>query len=147
MSTSLIAGVRDFLCSCPLLSDGKLNVDFLGPEPTEYAIERVAGDEVLKRYSDGGRLKQFVFLFSSREWIGRRVEQHLKLAEFYERFSEWLEEMSRKGTLPQIGESRVAQSIGAVSGGILYDQTGECAKYQIRCRLVYFEPGDTETDS
>lgn len=144
MSDSVIAGVREFICACPLLADGKVNVDYLGAEPTEYAIERVSGDETLKEYCDGGKLKQFVFLFSSREWIGRRVEDHLKISEFYENFAQWLQEMSRAGTLPQIGAGKSPQTIGAVSSGSLYDQAGECAKFQIRCRLVYFEQGETE---
>lgn len=141
MSDSVIGGVRDFLCACPLLAEGKLNVDYLGSEPTEYTIERVAENEVLKEYSDGGKLKQFVFLFSSREWIGRRVEEHMKTAKFYENFADWLEKKSQRGELPQLESGKTAQAIGVMSGGVLYDQSGECAKYQIRCRLIYFEEG------
>lgn len=141
MKDSMVGGVREFLCACPLLEAGKLNVDYLGSEPTEYSMERVAENELLKQYSDGGKLKQFVFLFSSREWVGNRVEEHVKTAEFYEKFAKWLEEKSLAGELPLLESGKTAQSLEAVSGGILYDHTGECGKYQIRCRLIYLEEG------
>lgn len=139
---SMMETVREFICQCPFLKNGLLNVNYLGPYPTEYVIERVAADEVLKEYSDSGKLKQFVFSFASREWIGKNVEENQKIVQFYENFAGWLDEMSAAGRLPVLGEGKTAQSIGAISAGAMSNLSGDSAKYQIRCRLIYYEGGD-----
>ncbi len=138
---SIIEGIRNFIAGCPLLGDGKLNIDFLGSEPVEYAIERIGTDEVIKNYSDGGALKRYIFALVSRESVGISVERHLKTAEFYEKFSEWIRAKNDAGELPQIGENKVAQSIRVSSSGIMQDLADDCAKYRIECTMVYFEGG------
>lgn len=138
---SIIKGIRDFIAGCPLFREGKINIDFLGAEPVEYSIERIGTDEVIKQYSDGGKLKRFVFAVASREYVGMSVDKHLKAAEFHEKFSEWLKAKNDEGELPKIGNGRVAQSIRVSSSGVLKDLADDCAKYSIECTMVYFEGG------
>lgn len=138
---SIIRGIRNFIAGCPVLCEGKLNIDFLGSEPTEYTIERIGTDEVIKQYSDGGKLKRFVFAVVSREYVGTSVDKNLKAAEFYEKFSEWIAEKNAIGELPKIGESKVAQSIRVSKSGTMEDLADDCAKYQIECTMVYLEGG------
>ena len=138
---SIIKGIRDFIAGCPLFCEGKINIDFLGAEPVEYSIERIGTDEIIKQYSDGGKLKRFVFAIASREYVGMSVDKHLKKAEFHEKFSEWIEAKNDAGELPDIGKGRVAQSIRVSSSGVLKDLADDCAKYSIECTMVYFEGG------
>lgn len=138
---SIIKGIRDFIADCPFLCEGKINIDFLGTEPVEYSIERIGADEVIKQYSDGGKLKRFVFAIVSREYVGMSVDAHLKAAEFHEKFSEWIKMKNNEGDLPEIGEGRVSQSIRVSSSGVLKDLADDCAKYSIECTMVYFEGG------
>lgn len=139
---SMMENVRKFICGCPHLREGKLNVDYLGAEPTEYTVRRVAADEVLKQYADGGKLKKLVFTFHSREWMGRTVADQLQLAEFYEQFGDWIAEKNDMGELPELGERKIAQSIRVTKAGALQDQAGDSAKYQMECTLIYFEGGE-----
>lgn len=141
---SVMESVREFILDCPLLVEGKLNVDYLGFEPPEYVIQRVEADEILKKYSDGGELKQFVFIFGSRERIGGQVKEHLAIANFYEQISEWIVQKNNRGELPQLGAGKTAQSITVLTPGFMKDQAGDCARYQLRCKLIYFEGGDRD---
>ncbi|MBR5157924.1 MAG: hypothetical protein IKW59_09185 [Clostridia bacterium] len=138
---SIINGIREFIAGCPLICEGKINVDFLGAEPVEYSVERISTDEVIKRYSDGGMLKKFVFAITSREYVGMSVDKHLKAAEFHEKFSEWIAAKNDMGELPDIGKDKVTQSIRVSSSGVLKDMADDCAKYSIECTVVYFEGG------
>ena len=36
---TIIESIRKYLSNCPLLVDGKLNVDFLPPEATTYSVD------------------------------------------------------------------------------------------------------------
>ena len=74
---SMIQAIRDYLCTCPHLKDGKLNVDYLGAEPTEYVVESVPSSGIIKRYTDGGTLRQYLFIFGSREYFSDKVLKQL----------------------------------------------------------------------
>lgn len=141
-SMSVIESVREFILGCPFLAEGKLNVNHLGAEPPEYVILRVETDEILKKYSDGGTLKQFDFIFGSRERVGGRVKDHLAIADFYERLAEWIAQKDGSGELPRLEEGKTAQAISVLAPGVMRDQTGDSARYQLRCRLIYFEGGE-----
>lgn len=136
---SITEAIREFMCSCPLLSGGRLNVDYLSAEPREYAIIRTGGEELVHRYADGGKLMRFDFLFASREWIAKSVDEQLAIAEFYEKLALWLEEKTAQGELPTLEAGLSPQSIRAISAGSKKDHAGDTAKYQMECRLIYLK--------
>lgn len=138
---SMIESIRDFVCGCPYLKDGKLNVDYLGAEPTEYTIDGVPTSEVVRQYADGGAIKQYVFIFGSREYYGSKVIKNIENSGFYEKFADWLEASSEAGDLPELAAGKTAQRIEALSTGYLFDATANNARYQIQCRLLYYERG------
>lgn len=136
----IIDSIRTFIAKCPLLDMyARLNVDFLGAEATEYTIDSVPATEIIKKYVDGGALKQFVFVFGSREYYGPDVLQNIENSGFYEKFADWLEEQTEKGDLPILEGNKESILIEATTTGYLFDNTEENAKYQIQCRLIYFE--------
>ena len=139
---SIIKSVRDFFCGCPYLLKGRFNVDYLGSEPTEYSIRRISGDEVLKRYADGGALKKFVFAFSSRTKTGM-VSDNIETAAFYEKVSDWIAEKNNAGILPALPDGKVAQSLRVSKAAAMEDMVDDCAKYSMECTLIYFEGGYT----
>ena len=49
---SIAKMLRDYFAECPLLKDGKLNFDYLGIEPVEYAVETVPTAPKYKKYVD-----------------------------------------------------------------------------------------------
>lgn len=136
---SMIQAIRDYLCTCPHLKDGKMNVDYLGAEPTEYVVESVPSSGIIKRYTDGGTLRQYLFIFGSREYFSDKVLKQLSNSGFYEDFARWIETQSDAGNLPKLPEGMSAQRMEVVSTAYMLDATEKNARYQIQCRFVYYE--------
>lgn len=67
----IIDSIRKFIRTCPYLQefDGavKVNVDYLGEESTAYSIEETPCEPIIKKYVDGSSIRQFEFIFCSRE--------------------------------------------------------------------------------
>ena len=138
----MIEGIRAYMCSCPVLKDGCfLGVDYLGSEPTEYAIETIPTNRIIKKYVDGGSLREYLFLFASRECYGRDVLQNLENSGFFEQFASWIESQNSKGIYPDLGPGKSACGIEALSNGYLFDETETNARYQIQCRIIYYQEG------
>lgn len=136
-TVNTMEAIRDFILGCPYLKDGYLQVDFLGDKPVEYTLDTSPEGGALRRYADGSSLCEFVFVFASREHYGADVAAALENCGFYERFAAWLDEQTRRGNLPLLGEGRRAQKIEAVNAGCLKDANLGGARYEIKCRLVY----------
>ena len=135
----LIECVRDFILTFPDLDEnGCLYVDYLVDQAIEYSVETVPCDPVFKRYTDGGCMKQFLFLFASREYYSADVIQCIENLSFYEDFSSWINQKNRSGELPDL-DGRDPVSIEVLTGGYAFDADAETARYQIQLRLLYEE--------
>ena len=108
--------------------------DFLGDEATSYTIEPIPVEPVLKPYSDGGSLNQYVFQFGSREYYDNSVAQNINNLGFYERFQEEIETNNKNGVLPNI---KGIQSIECLNNGTIQDVQNGTAKYVIQMRITY----------
>lgn len=139
MGDSVIQSIRNYISECPLLKDGKIGIDWLGDEPVEYVIETIPAEPVVKRYADGGTLRQYVFVFASRESYGADVLDNLSNCGFYEEFSRWLKAKDRAGEYPALDGNRLATAITANTCGYLFDATANTGRYQIQCVLQYQE--------
>lgn len=136
----IIDKVREYLMTCPILDElSKINVDYLGTDAQEYTIDVVPATAVIKQYVDGGALKQFVFIFGSREYYGSDTLQNIENSGFYESFAKWLAAQTKEGALPELEGGLEAQSIEALTSGYLFDTTEDNARYQIQARLIYYE--------
>ena len=137
---TIIESVKNFILTCPLLSEFKrLNVDFLPEDPDTYSLEGIPAAEILTTYLDGSTERQFVFVFAARLFYSEEVRNNIENSGFYEKFAEWLEEQTEADNLPQLTGKRTASKIEAMSSGYLYDIAGDLtnARYQIQCRLIY----------
>lgn len=130
----IIQCLRDHIMQFPELKDGCLMVDYLGDKPIEYTVEPVPCDPVYQKYTDGSCIKQFLFIFASREFYGADINQNIENLGFYERFSDWITE----GGLPDLDE-RIPVSMDVVTGGYAFDVDANTARYQIQLRLLYEE--------
>ena len=90
---SMIEAIKEFIAKCPLLKDGKINVDYLGNEVSDYSIQK---------YLDGSEDRQLVCVFASRASYSEDVIQNILNSKFYEEFSEWIETQNDNGILPKI---------------------------------------------
>ena len=63
----MIDSIRTYMITCPYLDDERvINVDYLTNE-LSYSIEPIPSDPYVKRFVDGGGIKQFQFAFTSKE--------------------------------------------------------------------------------
>ena len=111
---AIIESIRDFIAGCPLLKNGVLlNVDRLGATEIEYTVDGEITSPILRQYTDGSSLRQFEFVFASREKYGADTLQNIANSGFYEDFADWIETQSNAGNLPELGKYRVPQYIEA----------------------------------
>ena len=134
--SKLIDIVRLYILTCPFLSDGRVNVDYIGTD-MGYSIDPLPCYPIIQRYMDGGAKKQFQFAFSSQEEYDQDARINIENSGFFQSFEEWLEQQSFNGNLPELGEKKNPISIETLNSGYLYDMNGENAKYRIECRLIY----------
>lgn len=133
---AIIDCLRDYVMEYPGLQEGMFCVDYLGADPTEYCLEAVPCDPVYRKYTDGGCLRQFLFLFASREFFSADVVQNSANAAFYEDFEQWIRENNEAGTLPDL-DGREAISIEVLTSNYVFSADGDAARYQIQLRLIY----------
>lgn len=139
----IINSIRTFIRTCPHLQafNGaiRVNVDYLPSETSTYSIEEVPVTPILKKYVDGSTQRQYAFIFTSRESYGDDVMQNISNSGFYENFMHWLEECSINENLPILEENKQAIKIEATTTGYAFQTDVDRARYQIQCRLTYFQ--------
>ncbi|MBQ9695773.1 MAG: hypothetical protein IJV58_05025 [Oscillospiraceae bacterium] len=134
----LIECIRDYVMEFPDLKDGFLLVDYLGNNAVEYTVDAVPCDPIYKRYTDGSCMKQFLFLFASREFYNADVNQCIENLAFYENFQEWIMERNLEGLLPDL-DGRTPVAVEVLTGGYAFLAEDKTARYQIQLRLIYEE--------
>jgi len=139
---TLIEAVRKYLGTCPLLKEGRLNVDFLPPEASSYCVDVVPVKPVVKDYLDGSSKRQFLFTFATRAYYGPDYRQQLDNLCLFEQFGEWIERQSRKRSFPELGPGRRAEKLEVTTSGYVFIPDTDTARYQIQCKLSYFQKGE-----
>jgi hypothetical protein len=132
----MIEKIREYFLKHVTLAEKFDNIlaDFLGDEATSYSIEPVPVEPVLKPYTDGGSLRQYVFQFASKEFYDNSVAQNINNLEFYEEFQEEIETNNKNGVLPDIPG---IQSIECTTHGVLDSEESGKAKYVIQMKITY----------
>lgn len=94
--------IKEYIETCPLLNDGKLNVDYLKEGPQSYSIDRTPSNPIYKEYRDGGSLMQITFDFTVQASLSTQVVANLANSKFCEDFMNWIMVNNRKRVLPKI---------------------------------------------
>ena len=137
---AIIEHLREYIASCPILKEGYLNVDRLGTDITEYTIDTTPCDTIVRKYVDGSSIRQFEFVFASRESYGSDIPQNIDNSEFYEQFARQIENNNENlSNLLSLDNYQTAQYIELVTSGYAYDVGDNSARYQIQLRLVYYQ--------
>lgn len=139
---TIIKGLHDYFEKCPLMANGKLNVDFLPEAGCEYSIDVDPTEEVIQWYLRGAAKCQYVFAIRTLSTYGQEVLQQLDNSGYFEQLAAWLREQKRKGNFPKLPDGYTPIDIIALSPAYLFETDIETAKYQIQCRLVYKRKGD-----
>ena len=132
----MINKIRDyFINNFELLNPaGAVGIDYLGPIPAGYSIESGIGDPWVKRYIDGGGIRQYNFLVTSREWYGSDAVNNADNLKFYEYLADQIESNNQNGIVPNVAG---AVKIEVLTNGYLFSNESDSAKYQIQLRLIY----------
>lgn len=133
----IIDSLRDYFLLCELLKDGKLNIDFLG-DGEEYSIDPLPADPIVKKYVDGGTVRQLEFAFTSKSRFDDDARTGIENSGFCQKLIEWVENNNKNGVLPVLEDPKhVPVTIEITASGYLFDMDSDYARYQIQCRLVY----------
>ena len=121
---------------------GRLDVDFLDEDAETYSVDTIPCEEIIKRYKDGGTVKQFQFAVSSRRFYEQNIKQNLSNLQFFEDLTAWVENKARARELPAMDKGRTAQKIVVTSTAypFIVSEDGK-ARYQIQMRLEYYQKG------
>ena len=133
----MITQIREYIASLSIINQfAQINVDFLGEKPTEYVIEPIPISQMLRTYTDGSTLNQYVFQFGSLEYYGSDVIENMQNSTFYETLTNCIQNNNRLGILPNI---EGIQSIEVLNIGTIQNTTTDSAKYAIQMRITYFK--------
>lgn len=140
---TIIDSLRAWLKTYEGLADGRLNVDFLPEDAKTYSVDTVPTNDTIKRYLDGGALKQYLFCVASREYFGDDIAQNIDNQAFYEDLTRWFNAQNKRRNFPEIGDGRQVRSIeiNSTAYPFVVDEHGT-ARYQIQLRMVYYMKGD-----
>lgn len=114
--------------------DYRINVDFLGENPTEFAIVPIPVDPILERHVDGSSLRQYQFQLISCNDYGADVLQNMANSKFYEDLYDLIESNNNEGILPDING---IESIECLNNGAILDATTNTARYSIQMKITY----------
>lgn len=133
----MVDKLRDYFIEHTTLEEGFKNIlaDFLGDDATDYTIETIPIEPVLRQYADGSYLGQLTFQFGSREFYDDSNNQNISNLDFYENFQKQIEYNNEHNILPDI---EGIQSIECLSNGTIQDIENKTAKYVIQMRITYF---------
>lgn len=136
---TVIESVRNWLKEYDGLT-GRLDVDFLGEDADTYSIDTIPTTEVIKRYKDGGCVKQFLFAISSRRFYDQNIVQNVENLKFFEDLTEWVETRVKKRDLPVMDGGKTAQKIIVTSSAYPFIVTEDGkARYQLQMRFEYYK--------
>ncbi len=141
MADTIIQSLRDYFLKCPLMDNSQINVDFLPDKGVEFSINTMPGDEILKKYIGGDTIRQYLFTIQSIANYSSDVLQAIENSGFFEKLSDWLEAQNKKGNLPILPEDKETRKIEALSPGYLFVTSPTVGRYQIQCRIVYYQKG------
>lgn len=139
----IIKVLRDYIRNCPHLDTFnnaiKVNVNYLEPQADTYSIEEVPIEPILKRYVNGDSIRQYAFIFTSREPYGADVFQNIDNSGFYEKFADWVENQDDNEIFPLLDNGLEPISIEVTSTGYAFAVTEDTAQFQIQLRLKYLK--------
>lgn len=102
MAKSKIELIKEYIEKCPLLKKGKIDVDYLKDDIDSYSIDRTPSNPIVKKYRDGGAIKQITFDFTVQAPLSSIAMENLINSKFCEDFMEWIEKQNKQRILPNI---------------------------------------------
>ena len=95
----------------------------------------------MKKYINGDSIRQYAFIFTSREPYGADVLTNIDNSGFYEKLADEIEKNNNNEILPLLDDGMESLEIKVASTGYAFAVTEVTAQYQINLRLKYFKKG------
>ena len=143
---SIVEAVRTYLADCELIDElAPLSVDNVKLDGTNYSINPIPVDSLLKEYINGDSEMQFQFLFLTKANTDTDA-QYISNQAFYQSLSEWFESQTDVGDLPDLDfdtTGKKSMELKALNSGYLsnVEEGGQSGIYQITCQLIYWQKG------
>jgi len=139
----IIESIRDFIRNMDCLemfnNAIKVNVNYLDSNVDAYSIEEMPIVPILKRYVNGDSIRQYAFIFTSREPYGADVLQNIDNSGFYEKFADEIETKNDNRVFPILASNLEGREIKVTSTGYAFAVSETTAQYQIQMRLKYYK--------
>ena len=136
----IIEAIREYIgnLSCMSTFANAINVNYLSDDDDSFSIEEVPCNPVLKKYVDGSSIRQYQFIFTSKEPYSEEILQNIDNSSFYEDFANEIESKNYNGDLPLLYNLEV-RSIEVTSSPYCVRVTEDKAIYQINLNLKYYK--------
>lgn len=139
----MVSEIRDWLRTCPLIDQNdRFNVNYLGAEPIAFSIEETPNTPVVQRYLDGSTIREKTWVLAAVQDYSPDVLSQIANSGFWEQFSDWVEEQSRKKNFPQMSQGKISRKIEVTTTHYLYRAGENTARYQVQMKLIYFQRGE-----
>ena len=139
----IIESIRNFIRKMDCLemfnNAIRVNVNYLDSNVDTYSIEEMPIEPILKRYINGDSIRQYAFIFTSREPYGSDVLQNIDNSGFYEKFADELETKNDNEIFPVLDSNLEVREIKVTSTGYAFAVSEDTAQYQIQLRLKYYK--------
>lgn len=140
----MIDKIRQYFIDNNIIDENsRINVDFLGEEPTEFALEPIPVNPILEPYINGDSLRQFQFQVLSCNYYGADVMQNIANSTYYENLYNLIERNNNKKILPDIAG---IESIECLNNGAIFDANTNTARYSIQMRITYFKKKEDKSN-
>lgn len=141
----IIDSLRDYMrnlnCLDTFNNAIRVNVNYLEPNADTYSIEEVPVEPIVKKYINGDSIRQYAFIFTSREPYGADVLTNIDNSGFYEKLADEIEKNNYNEIFPLLDDGLEPLEIKVTSTGYAFAVTEDTAQYQINLRLKYFKKG------
>lgn len=136
----MIEKIRQYFIENSIIDENsRINVDFLGENPTEFALEPIPVNPILESYINGASLRQFQFQLLSCNDYGADVMQNMANSTYYENLYGLIESNNKKRILPNIDG---VESIECLNSGGILDAGTNTARYSIQMRIIYYKEAE-----
>ena len=138
---SIIAAMREYIASCPLMSEfdtKKTHIDWTESENENYGIFPDS-DDILSSYIDGTQIRQYSCQITVRR-LAKLDADRLRNSEFMERLQEWFDAQYNIGNLPPLPAGCTASRIRAANAMLSeMNITGKNGVYTVQIIMEYIK--------
>lgn len=138
-----IDSIIDFFKKSSIFSnEPNVNVNYLGNKIDDYCLEAVPAEKTVKKFIDGEKEKQKIFVFTSRTTYSQDIVENEENYVLFEELAEWIEEQNEEENYPDISDITKIEEIESIE---VMDSPYICAvneteaRYQMEIKITYIQ--------